>query len=362
MWIEGRAVYREGKDLQGRGVTITLDMRGLTIRGLSGEEIAAWPFGTLVVDPFRSAFTLLSRGQPARVEIADPATRAAFEAALKALPRTGDPRVPRSITYTVLVVVALIVVVAALAWRGIAALAGTVAPMVPSEVVQVLDEGGQAAVLDQLGTGPDRRCGAPEGWIALATLTDRLADSGGVRDVDWKVDVYRSAVPNAVALPGGSIVVTDTLLRRVATADAFAGVLAHEIGHVHHRHGVRKVLHEGGLLLALTMLTGDAASLAGGATRLLLGAAYSRDAEREADAFSVTALAAAGGDPRALGPFLVDLERDTGAAGGLWSLVATHPMSEERRSAIDAAAAAAKPGAGPLIPEAEWDAIRAICE
>jgi Zn-dependent protease with chaperone function len=361
MWIEGRALWRDGAGLPGRSVTVTLDIRGLTARGLSGEEVCHWPFGTLVVDPWGSAFTLLRKGGDARIEISDPPTRAAFEAAMKALPRQGEPRVSRAFSYTVLVIVALIVVVAAAIWRGIAALAGTLAPMIPGEVVETLDAAGLPAVLEDIGASPEARCTGPAGEAALEFLTGRLAAAGGVRPVDWKAAVYPSAVPNALALPGGTIVITDALLARVGTPDAFAGVLAHEIGHVHHRHGLQKLIHEGGVAVAVAMVTGDATGTAGGAARLLLGAAYSRDAEREADAFAVDTLSAAGGDPRALGPFLMDLERDAGPAGGLWSLVATHPMSEERRQAIEARAADAAAGTGPLIAPADWAAIRGIC-
>lgn len=47
------------------------------------------------------------------------------------------------------------------------------------------------------------------------------------------------AMVNAFALPGGTLVVTDGLVREFSeNPDAIAGVLAHELGHVVERHGL----------------------------------------------------------------------------------------------------------------------------
>ncbi len=104
--------------------------------------------------------------------------------------------------------------------------------------------------------------------------------------------------PNAFALPGGTIVVTDELVRLLADRDdVLIGVLGHELGHVRQRHGMR--------LLLQTAVIGTAASLAWGDFSWLLAAgpavlgqnAYSRDFEREADGEAITLLRANGLSP-----------------------------------------------------------------
>lgn len=362
MWIEGRAVLREAEGGPGRSVTVALDLRGLTIRGIAGDEIATWPLGALVVRRGSRAFAIRRPPGDARVEIADPPTRAAFEAALKALPREGEPRLPRSWLAAAAVAAAVFAGLAVLVWQGLSLLAVAAAPLVPEPVVVALDAAGRDAALAGLGTDAGRRCTGAAGTAALDDLTRRLAKAGGVRPVDWSVAVYRSPVPNALALPAGTVVITDALLGLAATPDAFAGVLAHEIGHVDRRHGLRKLIHDGGLMIALSFFTGDAASIVAAGGRALAGAAYSRDAEREADDFAVAAVAAAGGDPEALGPFLARLDESAAATtGGLGGLLDTHPLSAERAAAIAARAGTAVRGAGPLLAAADWTAIRTLC-
>ncbi len=55
----------------------------------------------------------------------------------------------------------------------------------------------------------------------------------------WQLSFHQSKAlgANAFALPGGYIVITDDLVKLLADQpDAIVGVLAHELGHVHHRH------------------------------------------------------------------------------------------------------------------------------
>lgn len=77
---------------------------------------------------------------------------------------------------------------------------------------------------------------------------------------------FRSSIgPNAFALPGGTIVVTDAMVNAAAehklTDDALIGVLAHEIGHVLHRHTTRMVVEQGVLNVGLGLALGDVSML-----------------------------------------------------------------------------------------------------
>ncbi|MBV8033644.1 M48 family metallopeptidase [Roseateles sp.] len=101
--------------------------------------------------------------------------------------------------------------------------------------------------------------------------------------------------PNAFALPGGDVVVTDALLELLADEpDAALTVLAHELGHVRYRHGLRLMLHAGTISVVASVIVGDFSALLAAAPAVLAGSAYSRDNERQAD-FYARELARAGG-------------------------------------------------------------------
>lgn len=141
---------------------------------------------------------------------------------------------------------------------------------------------------------------------------------------------------NALALPGGAIVITDELLALLDGQDAVVlGVLAHEYGHVRQRHGLRALVQLS-LLGAVTGLTvGDFSSVLAGVPALLGQLGYARDAEREADDESIRVLRANGASPQVM---LLLFERlaaqrqtpgdDDAAEPGI--ALATHPADAER--------------------------------
>jgi Zn-dependent protease with chaperone function len=102
---------------------------------------------------------------------------------------------------------------------------------------------------------------------------------------------FRSGLgANAFALPGGTIVMTDALVEAAARQglgdDALAGVLAHEIGHVVHRHTTRMLVEQAVLNVGLGIALGDVSSLVSMGGSLLTGLAYRRSHETEADCFA----------------------------------------------------------------------------
>lgn len=103
---------------------------------------------------------------------------------------------------------------------------------------------------------------------------------------------FRSGMKaNAFALPGGTIVVTDDLVQeardRKLGDDAVVGVLAHEIGHVAHRHTTRLLVEQGVLNIGLGLALGDVSGMLSTGSALLTGLAYRRNHEREADCFAI---------------------------------------------------------------------------
>ena len=95
---------------------------------------------------------------------------------------------------------------------------------------------------------------------------------------------------NAMALPDGSIIVTDDIVILMEhDPNALLAVLLHEVGHIEHKHSLKMVAQTTATTMLFAMMFGDidgAGELILGAGTGLLQSAFSRDMEREADEFS----------------------------------------------------------------------------
>jgi Zn-dependent protease with chaperone function len=135
---------------------------------------------------------------------------------------------------------------------------------------------------------------------------------------------------NAMALPGGAVVVTDALVSLSHDDEEVLAVIAHELGHVQHRHSLRLALQSIGAGILLVAITGDIGSfsdLAAGLPSLLLQSGYSRDMEREADAYALRWLNAACIPPRRFADLLGRIDKD---ASDKTNLLNSHPGTRER--------------------------------
>ncbi len=103
--------------------------------------------------------------------------------------------------------------------------------------------------------------------------------------------------PNAFALPGGFMVMTDELVALVKDDEVVLGVLGHELGHITRRHGMRQLVQVGVMQGVLSIAFGDYGSLITAAPLILGSMAYSRAHEREADDDSIAYMRAAGISP-----------------------------------------------------------------
>ena len=144
----------------------------------------------------------------------------------------------------------------------------------------------------------------------------------------------RAMGANAIALPSGLIVLSDELVALADNDDELMGVLAHELGHIQARHGMRQILQSAAVGMLTAWFVGDISSMLAGVPAALLEAGYSRDFEREADVFAARMLADNGISPRCLADILQRLApagkeagTDGGSRGGYLS---THPATGDR--------------------------------
>jgi Zn-dependent protease with chaperone function len=151
---------------------------------------------------------------------------------------------------------------------------------------------------------------------------------------------------NAFALPGGRIVLTDSLVAQLEHEEALLAVIAHEIGHIRERHLLRSVLQNSAILIAIGMFAGDASGATGmilAAPVFLLSGHYSRAFERDADAFAHEALAQRDLSPAwfayAIGRLAAHSgSARSGASDALQTYLSSHPEDDDREAAARLAA------------------------
>jgi predicted Zn-dependent protease len=135
---------------------------------------------------------------------------------------------------------------------------------------------------------------------------------------------------NALAAPGGAVVVFMGLLRATDSPEELAGVLAHEIQHVLLRHSLRAMVRGLGWRATLSLLFSGAGELGGataGMVEQLGGLRYSRSQETAADVAGVRLLQSAQIDPHGMATFF---EKLANRGGDLPALLSTHPDSALR--------------------------------
>ena len=200
----------------------------------------------------------------------------------------------------------------------------------------------------------------------LKGVTDRI--TGGASR-DFRLYLFRSADFNAGMYPNGMMIVNTGLLVRMANEAQLAAVLGHESGHYLKNHVVKAFRNQKRRFAIANFLSlglGLGGVAAGVNTYdlvtvinngLFLGAfSYSRDLEREADDYGLSLLARAGYNPVSASLVWQQLIAEQQASADErrkrrrrgYSLLATHPASDERMKDLAASARAMareRPGA-----------------
>lgn len=246
--------------------------------------------------------------------------------------------------------------VLAAAVYGMPMLASLIAPLVPEPVEAKLGQAVDGQIVRLLGDPPV--CAEPAGRAVLDALVARLAEGSGLPS-SLTVTVRRHGTANALTLPGARVIVLSDILAKAASADEFAGVLAHELGHVATRDPTRSLIQTSGSSFLLSLILGDltGSTIIVAVGQAALSAGYSRDAERAADAYSVAAMNRAGGNGAALASILERVAKDGAETG---AFLRSHPFTRERAAAIRAQAGS-DAATRHVLSEADWAALKAIC-
>ena len=333
----------------------------------SGAVMARWPATELVRKPGRYGTLRLSATSAplgARFVIEGwPAIRLA-EAEMPALKRQRHRQRVRQWGLLSASTALLAGVVALYVW-GIPRAAGPITAALPLEWEADLGRSAAPQIEASLGDGerlvpcdPDPESPANQ---AISRFVARVL---GDRTPPFPVRVLvgQSEIPNAFAIPGGQIYYLSSLLEETESGDEFAGVLAHEMGHVMHRHSMQNVISAAGTGLVIGFILGDMTgiSVAGAIGSVIIDSHHSREAEREADAFSAEAANRLGFAPGAFTD-LLDRIAEESSGDAIFALMSSHPLTAERRQNLDLLAADASVTTSAFAPD-EWKAISTMCD
>ena len=148
---------------------------------------------------------------------------------------------------------------------------------------------------------------------ALDALAKRLLLAAPNQPYNFRIYVHPSKMVNAMALPGGTIVVFQGLINITETPEELAGVLAHEFQHVLKRHSTRSLVRSEAINLFGLIISGNSDSM----TNVILQAGgilehlrYSRKLETQADAEGMKMMLAAQVEPSGMIRIFEKLEEE----------------------------------------------------
>ncbi|MCB8820234.1 M48 family metallopeptidase [Microvirga rosea] len=348
------AIFYDGLSARRRAVSIRITSSSLDVEE-AGQWIASWPVGKVRrADAPEGVLRLVLQDEPglARLDIFDGALQSAVQAACPRL-HASNPKekIGRIVLWSAAAAASIVLCVLFL----VPVVAERMTPLVPASWEKRLGQAVDNQIRLIVG---DKICSDPQGSAALASLTARLRSSNpAAEEID--IQVLDSRVPNAITLPGGKIYLFRALLEKAEAPDEIAGVLAHEMGHAHHRDSLRKLIQTGGSSYLFGLLFGDVTG--SGAlvfmSRMLVDNAYSRDAERAADAFAGQTMTDLGRSSAAMAHLLKRIE---GNESKLPAFLSTHPVTDERLKVLERLVP--REQGAPLLTNQEWRALKEICK
>ncbi|MGH7399429.1 MAG: M48 family metallopeptidase [Candidatus Rokuibacteriota bacterium] len=356
--------YLDGRTPARQPATIRLMREGLEITtATAGTRF--WPYRELrqTQGHYTGEEVRLERGGelPETLLIPDAAfLQSLHEAAPDVGLRFHDPRRRAArLKWTILAAGGVLAATVTIYLWGIPALAALATPHVP---VAWEESVGRSAVA--FLAPPEGRCGDAALGAAMDGIVGRLIAAGPPSPYTMRVYVVNRPVVNALAAPGGHVVIFRGLLERTRTPEELAGVMAHELQHILRRHTTRAVIQDVGTGLLLMALIGDVTGpLAYGlqTARALGDLRYSRRAEEEADREGLRMMMAARLDPEGMIAFFENIQEEEGARPDILTYLSSHPMPVERIARLRAMSATWPGPAEPLLPHQDWSALTKRC-
>jgi predicted Zn-dependent protease len=365
MQLEWAGSYLDGKSADRQPAAVRLTPTGLEILLQGGQQIR-WPYAEIrqTQGAYEGEQIRLERGDALSeaIVIGDHRFLTDLHRLAPAVGRRFHNPEHRRLRLRLTVYAAVVAVGLSLAiylW-GIPALASLTAPLIPVTWEEAM---GRSTALQ---LAPEkRRCTNLERLRKLDEIFDRLTAELPEHPYTFRGIVVDHPMVNAFAAPGGYIVLFRGLIERTETAEELAGVLAHEIQHVTHRHTTQLLLQQASTGVLIAALTGDiSGAMAFGldSARQLGMLRYNRLIEEEADREGMRLLMQAGIDPRGMITFFEKLQQEHAEMPEMLEYLSTHPTTQARIDHLRALARQQPAPPATLLPDYDWSDMKKVCQ
>ncbi|MEO8325687.1 MAG: M48 family metallopeptidase [Nitrospirota bacterium] len=199
---------------------------------------------------------------------------------------------------------------------------------------------------------------------AVDSILTALTNSIDQLPYQFQVTVVDSPILNAMAAPGGYIMVFRGLLQDTASPEEFAGVLAHEIQHVLLRHTMHLIVRHVSMAFVVAALSGDASGMVAyalQAAQTIQTLSYSRDAEDQADEQGFQLLQQAKINPEGMITFFAKLEKEQ-PANAVLRYLSTHPSTQDRLAHLKSLLPPVSTTYRTFPFQSEWSDLNTYCQ
>ncbi len=323
-------------------VQVSFESEAIVIRFDEGSaaEPVVWPRATLQLEDGAVAggpIRVTSPSGPGLLMVSDPALLSLFGRRQK----SGATALGQGLAIFAAIAVALILAgyFLFLPW-----VAGVLARSVPAGIEQQI---GRAAI-EQLAPVA-QRCEEESVRRPVRAIVDKLGKRAPDMGYAFQVYIVKDKMVNALATPGGYIVVYTGLLEKTESPEELAAVLAHEMTHVTARHSTVAVMRAMTFWIMLSYLIGDPSGILVQAAGAMSQLSYQRGQEEEADRGAMQLFERTHVDPRGLERAFTMLSKETPSLPASARYFSTHPRTEDRLAGIRKWRAAAGYRPEPLL-------------
>lgn len=351
--------YLDGKTALSKSARVAVTPSGLDIAP-EGQTQFFWPFEKITqTQGFHAGEAVRLENGIEAIVIRD----AAFLLALQRLSsnhrtKFHDPRTrqKRAIYIAVALVTAIAGVASIYLW-GIEAAGNAVAGRVPIEWEEKLGNTVADSIIQKTPLCKDKNVAT-----AINEIMQRLSSSAE-SPYRFNVLVVQSEAINAIALPGGRIIVFSGLLELTDRPEELAGVLAHEMQHITKKHATKAIIQNLSTSLLLYAATGSSigARQAGNAANSLMLMKYSRALEEEADISGAKLLMRANVDPSGISSFFEKLSAKERGTEIFMRYTSSHPRNAERIKYLKELTTKSASPYTAILPDVDWDTLVLTC-
>ncbi|MHB1278366.1 MAG: M48 family metalloprotease [Bacteroidia bacterium] len=178
----------------------------------------------------------------------------------------------------------------------------------------------------------------PAAYTYVRGIVTKILDGGEVfykDDFVWETYIiHDDNILNAFCAPGGYMFVYTGLIKYLEAENQLAGVMGHEIAHADRRHSTDAMTRDYGLAVVISVALGNNPNALAEIAANLATLKFSRNAETEADEYSVKYLCPTDYKADGAAAFFQKLI-DNGEGGGELEWFSTHPSPDNRVKHIE---------------------------